>query len=270
MNYHFNFNYKFFLLLGVIFILLNGCIPQKRLRYLQQLEQTQTDSSKVYQGPNANTSYQIKVKDELYIKVNSLNPKTFTFFNGSTGTGQQNMMNSDLMLYLNSYTVNDSGYVDIPVVGAVKILGLTIKEASTEIENKLKKYLTEVSVVVKLSSFRVTLLGEVKRPGRYIDYVSQMNVLEALALAGDMTAYGNREKIFLIREEDGKEKIYFLNLLDNNIVNDPNYNLLPNDIIYVEPLNAKTWGFETFPYTLILSTVTTFIAMTTLILQLKN
>jgi polysaccharide export outer membrane protein len=267
-NSHSRFRFNFITLTALVILLTTSCIPQKKLRYLQQLEESQTDTVAV--RPNNSTSYQIKAKDELYIKVNSLNPKTFTFFNGSSGTSQQNMMNNDLMLYLNSYTVNDSGYVDIPVVGQVKLIGLTIKEASLEIEKSLKKYLTEVSVIVKLANFRVTLLGEVKRPGRYIDYVSQMNILEALALGGDMTPYGNRERVFLIREEDGKEKIYFLNLLDQNIVNDPNYNLLPNDIIYVESLDAKTWGFESFPYTLILSTLTTFIAMTTLILQLKN
>ena len=74
----------------------------------------------------------------------------------------------------------------------------------------------------------------------------------------------------LIREDGGKEQVYILNLLDKNLLNEDNFNLLPNDIIYVESLNAKTWGFETFPYGLILSTLTTFIAMTTLILQIKN
>ncbi len=255
------------LLLTVIIIGLSGCIPQKKLRYMQELESKVTTDTVVQQN-TVNSSYKIKEKDELYIKVNSLNPKTFSFFNGSDNN--QNLNNSDLGLYLTSYTVNDSGYVELPVIGQVKIVGMTIKEASVEIENKLKSYLTEVSVTVKLSGFRVTLLGEVERPGRYTAYVSQMNVLEALALAGDMTAYGNREKVFLIREEDGKEKIYFLNMLDRNIINDANFYLLPNDIIYVESLNAKTWGFETFPYALILSSLTTFIAMTTLILQLKN
>lgn len=264
-----HFKSRFSFIIFIVFVAVNivGCIPQKRLRYLQEVKYTQVDSTTII-DKSINTSYQIKAKDELYIKVNSLNPKTFAFFNGSETT--TNLNNSDLGLYLTSYTVNDSGFVDLPVVGAIKLVGLTIKQASVEIESQLKKYLTEVSVVVKLSSFKVTLIGEVKRPGRYSAYVSQMNILEALALAGDMTAYGNREKVYLIREVDGKEKIYFLNLLDMNLIHEQNFNLLPNDIIYVEPLNAKTWGFETFPYALILSSLTTFIAMTTLILQLKR
>lgn len=266
-NNHYTSKRNLIIITLVLAISVAGCIPQKRLRYLQEVEQSQLDTTTNNQVAMLN-SYKIKAKDELYIKVNSLNPKTFAFFNGSETT--TNLNNTESGLYLTSYTVNDSGYVDFPIVGPVKIVGLTIKEASTELENQLKKYLTEVSVIVKLSSFRVTLLGEVKRPGRYTAYVSQMNVLEALALAGDMTAYGNREKVFLIREVDGKEKVYFLNMLNQEVLNEPNFHLLPNDIIYVESLNAKTWGFETFPYTLILSSLTTFIAMTTLILQLKK
>jgi polysaccharide biosynthesis/export protein len=252
------------ILLLVMIISVVGCIPQKKLRYLQATESSKIDTIEA----QVNTSYKIKIKDELYIKVNSLNPKTYDFFNGADANN--NLNNSDLGLYLSSYTVNDSGFVDLPVVGSIKLEGLTIKQATLTMENRLKEYLTEVSVIIKLSGFRVTLLGEVKRPGRYSAYVSQMNVLEALALAGDMTAYGNRQKVYLIREEDGKEKIYYLNLLDQNLINETNFNLLPNDIIYVEALGAKTWGFETFPYSIILSTLTTFIAMTTLILQLKK
>jgi polysaccharide export outer membrane protein len=265
-NHYFWNTFKLIVLIGIIGF--TSCIPQKKLRYMQDLEESQYDTTSVSQNEKENSSYKIQSKDELYIMVNSLNPKTFVFFNGGENRVQYNQ--SDVSLYLTSYTVNDSGCVELPVVGQVFIRGLTVREASLEIEKALKKYLTEVSVTVKLSGFKVTLLGEVKRPGRYTAYVSQMNILEALALAGDMTPYGNRERVMLIREDGGKEQVYILNLLDKNLLNEDNFNLLPNDIIYVESLNAKTWGFETFPYALILSTLTTFIAMTTLILQIKN
>ena len=264
-NHFFKLSLKVILLLSFFSIV--SCIPQKKLRYLQEVEEAQSDTT-INNEVNKRSSYQIQFKDELYIKVNSLNPKTYVFFNGGDNNNTNNYGNSSL--YLTSYTVNDSGYVELPVVGKVKIVGQTVKEASTTLEKALKKYLTEVSVVVKLSGFNVTLIGEVKSPGRYTSYVSQMNILEALALAGDMTSYGNRERVFLIREEKGIEQIYFLNLLDRKLINQSNFNLLPNDIIYVESLNAKTWGFETFPYSIILSSLTTFIAMTALILQIKN
>jgi len=155
--------------------------------------------------------------------------------------------------------------VELPVVGKIMIAGLSLKDARVAVENELKQYLTEVSVVLKLSGFRITLIGEVKRPGRYTPYVSRLNIFEALALSGDMTSYGNRERIMIIRKDGGKENIYIVNLLDKNILESEYYHLLPNDVIYVESLNAKTWGFEQFPYVLILSTLTTFIALMSLI-----
>jgi polysaccharide export outer membrane protein len=238
-----------------------SCIPQKKLRYLQEVEKTQVDTTKT----EINQNYHLKADDEVYIQVNSIDPKTFAFFNGGGGTTYANQMNNDIGLYLNSYTISDSGYVELPVVGKIKIAGLTIRDAQAEVENRLKDYLTEVSVVLKLSGFRVTLIGEVKRPGRYNPYVSQLNLFEAIALSGDMTSYGNRERVMIIRKNNGKEEIFIVNMLDKNIINSEYYHLLPNDVIYVESLNAKTWGFEQFPYVLILSTLTTFIALMSLI-----
>lgn len=253
---------KLFKLLGLLVLIsMVSCIPQKKLRYLQEVEESQVDTTKT----NLDINYHLKSDDEVYIQVNSIDPRTYAFFNGGGGNTQSNQMNNDIGLYLNSYTISDSGYIELPVAGKIMIAGFTIREAQTAVENKLKNYLTEVSVVLKLSGFRITLIGEVKRPGRYTPYVSQLNLFEALALSGDMTSYGNRERVMIIRKADGKEQVYIVNLLDKNILNSEFYYLLPNDVIYVESLNAKTWGFEQFPYVLILSTLTTFIALMSLI-----
>jgi polysaccharide export outer membrane protein len=238
-----------------------SCIPQKKLRYLQEVEDSQVDTTKT----EIDMNYHLKPDDEVYIQVNSIDPKTYAFFNGGGGRTNLNQMNNDIGLYLNSYTISDSGFVELPVVGKIAIAGLTIRNAQAAVEAKLKNYLTEVSVVLKLSGFRITLIGEVKRPGRYTPYVSQLNIFEALALSGDMTSYGNRERVMIIRKSKGKEDVFIVNLLDKNILNSEYYHLLPNDVIYVESLNAKTWGFEQFPYVLILSTITTFIALMSLI-----
>ncbi len=251
----------FKLLTLLVLMSMISCIPQKKLRYLQEVEESQVDTTKT----EVDVNYHLKADDEVYIQVNSIDPKTYAFFNGGGGQTNANQMNNDIGLYLNSYTISDSGFVELPVVGKIKIAGLTIREAQAEVENRLKDYLTEVSVVLKLSGFRVTLIGEVKRPGRYNPYVSQLNLFEAIALSGDMTSYGNRERVMIIRKNNGKEEIFIVNMLDKNIINSEYYHLLPNDVIYVESLNAKTWGFEQFPYVLILSTLTTFIALMSLI-----
>ncbi len=215
-----------------------------------------------------NNTYHLKPKDEIYLKINSVDPNTYSFFNGGDANSA-NLFNSELGLYLNSYTLSDSGFIQLPVAGKINVAGLDLQEARYKIEKVLGKYLNDVSVTLKLSGFRITILGEVNRPGKFAPYVSQLNILEALAVAGDMTSYGNRQRIMVIREVDGKEHIHIVDVLDRNLLQSELFYLLPNDIIYVESLNAKTWGFEQFPYALILSSLTTFIALMALINTLK-
>ena len=259
-NHYLNniFKISFFLLL----LSMVSCIPQKKLRYLQEVEESTIDTTN---QDKINTTYILKAKDELYIKINSVDPSTYSFFNGGDSRYSANMYNSELGLYLNSYTISDSGYIQLPVAGKIMLIGLNLEEAKSKVESVLKLYLNDVSINLKLSGFRITILGEVRRPGRYAPYVSQLNILEALAVAGDMTSYGNRQRIMIIREIDSKENIHFIDILDNNLIHNENFNLLPNDIIYVESLNAKTWGFEQFPYSLLFSTITMIIVLTTFI-----
>ncbi len=252
-------------ILQLIIVLLLGssivsCIPQRKLRYLQDLDQPQTIDTNKHTSVH---NYQLKVRDEIYLKVNSVDPNTYAFFNGGENISSQ--MNSDLGLYLNSYTISDSGFIQLPVAGKIKIVGLDLGEAQLKIEEVLKAYLNDVSVTLKLSGFKITMVGEVKKPGPYTPYVSQLNIIEAMALAGDMTSYGNRSRVMIIREVEGKQQIIMVNLLDKNLLQSKDFNLLPNDIVYVESFNAKTWGFETFPYALILSSITTFISLFVLI-----
>jgi len=252
----------------LLFILIaasiTSCIPQKKLRYLQQQEESKIDTTNANDIDN---NYILKPKDELYINVNSINPETYSFFNPSlNGSSNSNM--STLGLYLNSYDISDSGYIQMPVVGKIYVEGLDLEQARFRIEQALRNYLKDVSVTIKFSAFRFTIIGEVKNPGKYAPYKSRLNILEAIALAGDMTSYGNRERIMVIRNINGKENVHFINILDKNILKSKDFNLLPNDIIYVESLNAKTWGFEHFPYSLLFSTITMIIVLTTFIKSL--
>lgn len=251
---------KLSLIVVFLSIFASSCTPRKKLVYLQDLQKEAPDSL----TQTVAEDYKFKPKDEVYIQVNSIDPETYVFFNGGSGN-RGNFNNSDVSLYLNSYTVNDSGYISFPVIGDVKIGGLTALEAKVSLSTHLDKMLKDYSVTIKLAGFRITILGEVQRPGNYIAYVSQMNIMQALALSGDMTVYGNREKVMIIRQEDGKEKIYYINLLDHDLVKTKEFNLLPNDIIYIEPLGTKTWGFSSVPYSLLFSSVSTIISILTLV-----
>lgn len=245
-------------------LFLFSCIPQKKLTYLQNSKTLKYDTTA---SVSIERSYKLKPKDEIYIKVNSLDPKTYKFFNGDDGTTVNNTMTSELALYLNSYMLDDSGFIVLPVAGKVNLNGLTLFESKLKLEEVLLKYLSDVSVIIKLTGFKITMLGEVKSPGKHIAYVTQMNILEAIALGGDLTEYGNREKVMIVREINGKQNILFINLLDRNILNSENFSLLPNDIIYVEALKEKTYGFAQFPYSIAFSTLSTIFAFYAILKQ---
>jgi polysaccharide export outer membrane protein len=250
-------NSKIIFLITVVSMLLFSCIPQKKLTYLQAGKSFSQDSAA---SSNVERSYKLKPKDEIYIKIHSIDPKTYQFFNGDEGVATNNTMSSDLALYLNSYMLDDSGSIVIPVAGTINLAGLTLFESKMKLEEMLKKYLSDVSVTIKLTGFRITILGEIKSAGKHVAYVTQMNILEAIALGGDLTEYGNREKIMVIREVNGKQSVFFINLLDRNLLNSNQFNLLPNDIIYIEALKEKSYGFAQFPYGIVFSSISTIFA----------
>ena len=147
---------------------------------------------------------------------------------------------------LQQYLVNNDGEIDFPVLGRIKIGGLTKTEAENLIKTKLKPYLKETPIVnVRMTNYKISVLGEVARPGTFTVNNEKVNVLEALAMAGDMTVYGIRDNVKLIREDmDGRRSIINLNLNDANLIISPYYYLQQNDILYVTPNQTKAKNSE--------------------------
>ena len=145
---------------------------------------------------------------------------------------------------LQSYLVDNDGTIDFPKVGRVKVGGLTKAEAEKKIEDLIKPYMAASEnpiVTVRMSSYSISVLGEVTRAGSYQITREKVTILEALAMAGDMTIYGVRDKVKLIREDsNGQKSIHILNLNDANIINSPYYYLQQNDVVYVEPNKVKS------------------------------
>ena len=258
-------NYKRFTLNFFVVVLLaaTACTPQKKLIYLQQKAQDlNIKDTNIY--VNKNVNYRLRANDLIYIKINSIDPASFDFFNG----GSSNSVNgayqfqSEVGVYLNSYTINDSGYVNLPVAGYINLLDMTIIEAQNTVQKYVDKYLKDASVILKLTSFRVTIMGDVERPGQYYFYQDKVNIFEALSKAGDLTAYGNRHKVMLVRKSNSGDKVVMINLTDRNILNKEEFYILPNDIIYVEPNKvAKSLQFATFPWSIVLSSVSTIVTI---------
>jgi polysaccharide export outer membrane protein len=162
-----------------------------------------------------------------------------------------------------SFTVNDSGYIDFPFVGQVMLKGLTILEAKDTLQNALSKYISNSTLIVKFVGKSVTVIGEVNSQGEYEIYDDNVNVFTVLAMARGLTDYGDRQRITIIREVAGKATYNYLDLTDRHLLKSEFYYLKPEDVIIVQPLKQKSYGFSSFPYTLVLSGLTTIIALMT-------
>jgi len=201
--------------------------------------------------------YKIKPKDVLYVKIVPIDQSVAISLNtdqSSTGS----LYSSELSAYLNSYDVNDSGFIELPLVGNIDVNNQTLLQCQKAIQNKVDFYLKDALVVVKLLNFKVTVLGEVTRPGIYSINNSQVTLLETLGLAGDLTVNGNRKEILLVRQ-NAPGKTIKLDLTDKNIIYSDYYYLMPGDVVYIKPNKAKFFGTNPFPFATVISSVTTLL-----------
>ena len=132
---------------------------------------------------------------------------------------------------------------------------------TTEVEKVLKAYVADAAVTVKMVNNYVSLIGEVQRPGRYPIYKERMNIFQALAMAGDLSEYGNRQKIQVIRQTSNGNIIKEFSIRDRSIMESEFFYVMPNDVIYAQPMKGKFFQMNAFPYSVIISTITTFVLL---------
>jgi polysaccharide export outer membrane protein len=228
-------------LLFILLTLLTSCIQQKNITYFtKNTSQPDTISIAQLYVPKIQTG------DILSIYINSLNSAASSFFNpysqGGANTGDNSSQVSAPALAQSSapgYLVDASGGIELPLVGILKVEGLTTSQARDTIKNRLKLYLKEPTVNVRFLNYKVSLLGEVTRPAVYVIPNETITLPEALSLAGDLTIYGKRENILVIRSNNGKKEFGRVNLNSRDVYNSPYYYLHTNDVIYVEPGKNK-------------------------------
>ena len=235
-------------------ILFSSCVPQKKIKYLQK--QQAEDTTTLYLNKRI-IDYKIQPKDNIYIRIFSLDEKTFMFFNKQSSGGGYNDYANDASIYLNSYSVTTEGYIDFPIVGQVYVKDLTVEQVKNVLQQLINEYLNETTVVVKMVNFNITIVGEVARPGQYKIYQDEITIFEAFSMAGDLTDFANRDKIALIRSTKGGSKVYYLDLNSDKILSSEFYYLMPGDIIYISPLKIKQWGFAAFPYAVVFTAIST-------------
>ncbi len=232
-------------------ILLSSCVPQKKILYFQNLSKSDTVKTRFTNKRPEN--YKVQPGDNLYIRISSIDNTSYAF---DEKEGMTNYY-TEAGIYLNSYFVDGDGNIEFPLIGKLMIQNLEIDSIRNVIQKKVDEYVKNTSVIVKLANFRVTLLGEVKNPGKYLIYQDKITIFEAIGMAGDLTDFAKRNNVLLMREVNDGFKTYRLNLNDRNIVESDHYYLNPNDLIYVEPIRGKQFSFANFPYTLIFTTITT-------------
>ena len=229
---------KSILMLTVCAWMLAACTSYKNVPYLQDAD---VKGAMVAEEP----LYDAKImpKDLLTVTVNTTDPEAAAPFNMTVQTAQ-NLATSRSTYsqpMLQQYLVNNDGTIDFPVLGQLNVGGLTKSEAESMIREKLMPYLKEVPIVtVRMANYKISVLGEVARPGTFTVSNEKVNVLEALAMAGDMTIYGKRDNVKLVREDaQGKREIAQLDLTKSDIITSPYYYLQQNDILYVTPNKTK-------------------------------
>lgn len=226
------------LIFSLYLLLLTGCGSYKKVPYLQDVDMVMTNQDLL-------PMYDAKImpKDLLTITVNCTDPEAAAPFNLTVQTAYEASRSNQLTqsATLQQYLVNNDGTIDFPVLGALTVGGLTKGEAENLICEKLGEYLKETPIVtVRMTNYKISVLGEVTRPGMFTISNEKVNIFEALALAGDLTIYGMRDNIKLIREDaSGKREVVTLNLNKADILTSPYYYLQQNDILYVTPNKIK-------------------------------
>jgi polysaccharide export outer membrane protein len=245
---------KLIFFLFIIF-LASSCTRYRDIVYLQQGNDT-SDTLNLF--PGKVPTYRIQARDILYIRILSMNREVTELINTSP-TNTTNLYSNDASFYIYGYNVNDSGNVEIPIIGKVNVVGKTLEEAKIAIAIQTAKILKDPTIIVKLISFKISVIGEVTKPGAYQNYNNQLTVLEAISQAGDISPFGNRKKIMIIRPQTEGTKIIRLDLTDKNILISEGFYLLPNDIVYVEPVKSKNFRNNIPTLSLTLGAISTFI-----------
>lgn len=218
-------------------IFLNSCVSGKKITYFQNMEQLEqlAEASK--------TGLSIKPNDLLTVSVSAYNMEAALPFNlpvvGSTGT---DMLRAQGVAQMQPYLVDSNGNIEFPQLGTIKVAGMNRQELSGKLKTQISLYVKEPIVNVRIVNFQVSVLGEVNRPGTFSIPDEYLSLPKALGLAGDMSIYGQRENVLVVREENGQKSYAYLDLTDSNVMNSPYYYLKQNDMVYVEPNNAQKQG----------------------------
>jgi polysaccharide export outer membrane protein len=244
------------LILAALYLSTTSCVTNKKLTYLQS-EGARNEFIAV--TPD---TYKIQPYDNIFVRVVTPDPKFSEMFNAMPSTtGGSGMAYSEMGADMLSYSVDDDGAIELPYIGKLIVAGKTLNMVKTELGNTLKSYVADAVVTVKMVNNYVSIIGEVQRPGKYPIYKDRLNIFQALAMAGDLGNYSNRQKLQLIRQTPEGNIVKEFSVLDRSIIGSQFFYVMPNDVIYAPPMKGRFFQMNAFPFPAILSTITTFMLL---------
>ena len=239
----------------LLILLVASCTtPLKNITYLYNLGKA--DSTLQTASPDI---YTIQPNDNLYISIISDNPDAASFLNLSQ---PDRNYTSESSLELITYIVDDHGNIVLPYLGKQHVGEKTTNQVRDDLQKQIDNIMENASVFVKLVNRTVTVLGEVNRPGQYRINKNSMTIFEALGTAGDLSDFGNRKGVRVIRGEGNEREVVTLNLTNSNITHSKYFYILPNDIIYVQPKN-RIYGAKTLPFATLFTAISTAVLLYT-------
>lgn len=213
--------------------------------------------------------YKIQQRDILYITIKGMaaDGKINDFLPSSPSSGSANYIQGEAGQYMFGYDVNNNGEILVPVLGTIKVGGVSLSEARSIIQKEAEKQFNNVTADCKLLSFKFTVIGEVKSPGTYVNYNNYLTILEAIGRAGGLTDFGRRDKILIVRPVSSGTMTYTLDLKDKSILTSKAYFLLPNDVVIIQPMPKKIFNLNFPTYTAIFAALTSALSTTLLLIN---
>ncbi|MCB9015295.1 MAG: polysaccharide biosynthesis/export family protein [Lentimicrobiaceae bacterium] len=241
-------------------ILFSSCIPQKKMLLMQYNKiNDSVFANNFVDNPDIQKDYKIQPNDYLYVNILSIEKEITDFLQPTTGLNYLSTNNQSLM----GYYVNEEGNINFPYLGNIKLGGLTIEQAHDTVKRAASSILGDrIRIEVRLINNTVNIIGEVNKEGLYNMTKSKITILEALTLAGGMTNYAKRQKLKVLRTINGKKVVYLVDVTSGKLIENNMFYVFPNDVVYVEPMRAKSIGLTpTFSLSIISSLLTTTITV---------
>ncbi|SFF55871.1 protein involved in gliding motility EpsA [Thermoflexibacter ruber] len=220
-------------------LLITSCMSGKKQFYIQN---PKFSSEKVVEVENRPPTYRIQVDDVLLINIKDMKGEPlgeFTFSPSENRVIMLNANNAEANLYINGYTVDIAGFINVPTLGRIEVRGLTVEEIEDKLKKLLEDYIKNPIVSVKLGGYKISVLGEVRNPGRYYLFNNRISIFDALAMSGDLKEYADRKNIKLIRETEKGTATILVDLTKGDLLESPYYYLKPNDILIVSPSKTQ-------------------------------